>query len=146
MFESTESASFLRPGTRLLDVDHLKLVNDTYGHDDAIGSARGRPPLEPERFRSHDVVARCGGEGFTILLPRCLSEGCAGDRRPHPTPPSSTYRSGCRRHRHHGDRLGRRGVHPHRHGPTDTPCRPAPVPGEEHPPGPSGHCPRLGAD
>jgi diguanylate cyclase (GGDEF)-like protein len=53
----------------LLDIDHFKHFNDTYGHDagDALlaqfGSMLGRI------VRSDDVTCRYGGEEFTILMP-----------------------------------------------------------------------------
>ncbi|HEX6304161.1 MAG TPA: diguanylate cyclase [Anaerolineales bacterium] len=53
----------------LLDLDHFKDVNDTYGHhtgDDVLQSVA-------ERFRDNirpaDIMGRYGGEEFTILLP-----------------------------------------------------------------------------
>lgn len=53
----------------MLDVDHFKDYNDTFGHpagDHAL-SELGR--LLGENARDHDVVARYGGEEFAILLP-----------------------------------------------------------------------------
>ncbi|GHD63015.1 hypothetical protein GCM10017083_52670 [Thalassobaculum fulvum] len=54
----------------ILDVDHFKSVNDTYGHDfgDAVlvGLAR---LLSAQVRQGVDVVARFGGEEFVLLLP-----------------------------------------------------------------------------
>lgn len=58
-----------RPVTVLmLDVDHFKRFNDTYGHDagDAVLMALGR--LLQEHFRREDIVCRYGGEEFAVLL------------------------------------------------------------------------------
>ena len=54
----------------LLDLDHFKLVNDTYGH-----LAGDRVLLEVARrmqsaVRSYDAVGRFGGEEFLIVLPQ----------------------------------------------------------------------------
>jgi diguanylate cyclase (GGDEF)-like protein len=53
----------------LIDLDHFKLVNDTYGHDvgDRVLAAFGTM-LATEQ-RASDVSARSGGEEFVVLLP-----------------------------------------------------------------------------
>ncbi len=53
----------------ILDIDHFKQINDTYGHTggDAVLSFVGR--LLPTTVRSCDVVARWGGEEFVLALP-----------------------------------------------------------------------------
>jgi diguanylate cyclase (GGDEF)-like protein len=55
-------------GLLLLDVDHFKRVNDTYGHPagDAVLAEIGRR-LQRE-LRQEDLVARYGGEEFVIAL------------------------------------------------------------------------------
>lgn len=53
----------------LLDLDHFKQVNDTYGH--AIGDLALQQLAEIIRsqVRSSDIPARLGGEEFVIVLP-----------------------------------------------------------------------------
>jgi len=55
-------------GLLLLDVDHFKKINDTYGHDagDAVLAAIGA--LLRESVRNDDIAARYGGEEFAIVL------------------------------------------------------------------------------
>ena len=54
----------------LVDIDHFKRVNDTYGHliGDQVLRRRGRHLCS--QFRDYDVVGRFGGEEFVVLLPR----------------------------------------------------------------------------
>ncbi|MFG6449669.1 GGDEF domain-containing protein [Roseateles sp. BYS180W] len=55
----------------MLDIDHFKSVNDTYGHGvgdlviQAVGAALN------QAVRPMDTVARIGGEEFGIMLPNC---------------------------------------------------------------------------
>ncbi len=58
-----------RLGIVMLDIDHFKLVNDTYGHKagDLVLQALSR--LLQRRSRSSDVACRYGGEEFVLILP-----------------------------------------------------------------------------
>lgn len=53
----------------MLDVDHFKKVNDTWGHQagDAVLSALGK--VIHDSCRNYDIAGRYGGEEFCILLP-----------------------------------------------------------------------------
>ncbi|MES2728559.1 MAG: GGDEF domain-containing protein [Pseudomonadota bacterium] len=53
----------------LMDLDHFKLVNDTYGHSVGDGVLRDIIHIINDALRAEDILARTGGEEFAILLP-----------------------------------------------------------------------------
>lgn len=62
----------------VVDIDHFKSVNDTYGHpigDLVLGNLAG---LLQSVSRGTDVVARYGGEEFVIILSDCEEEQASG--------------------------------------------------------------------
>ncbi len=58
-----------------IDLDHFKQVNDTYGHLVGDQVIAGVGELLRANARQDDVVARTGGEEFTILAPNTGMDG-----------------------------------------------------------------------
>ncbi|MEQ8507160.1 MAG: diguanylate cyclase [Rhodospirillales bacterium] len=56
-------------GVVMLDVDHFKSVNDTYGHDVGDDVLQVLAKACVDRLRTVDVVGRLGGEEFAMILP-----------------------------------------------------------------------------
>ena len=53
----------------MIDIDHFKSINDTYGHPVGDQVIRGLAWLLKGRLRSIDLIGRYGGEEFMVALP-----------------------------------------------------------------------------
>ena len=53
----------------MMDIDHFKHVNDTYGHQGGDEVIKGLAALLLASVRTSDVACRYGGEEFLLLLP-----------------------------------------------------------------------------
>jgi len=58
----------------ILDVDHFKRINDTYGHIAGDAVLIHLASVLREACRDIDIVARYGGEEFVIILPQTYGE------------------------------------------------------------------------
>lgn len=58
----------------MLDVDHFKRVNDTWGHAAGDAVLRELAQRIETQVRASDVAARYGGEEFVVVLPNTLVE------------------------------------------------------------------------
>ena len=56
-------------GVLMLDLDHFKKFNDTYGHDAGDTVLRETAAFLTKSVRAEDIVCRYGGEEFVIILP-----------------------------------------------------------------------------
>jgi diguanylate cyclase (GGDEF)-like protein len=53
----------------ILDIDHFKKVNDTYGHTTGDETLRSVAARLRDHIRHPDIIGRYGGEEFLIVLP-----------------------------------------------------------------------------
>jgi diguanylate cyclase (GGDEF)-like protein len=53
----------------MLDVDHFKKINDSFGHASGDAALRRLAGLITGSIRSTDIPGRMGGEEFAVLLP-----------------------------------------------------------------------------
>ena len=58
-----------RLGLVILDIDHFKKLNDTYGHPAGDAALRSLARLLAQQLRKGDQAARYGGEEFVVILP-----------------------------------------------------------------------------
>lgn len=81
-----------------LDLDHFKVINDTHGHPAGDEVLRAAGALLNQACRAGDVVARTGGEEFSVLLPDTDAAGAFQFAarlceivRNHPFPPPMAW-------------------------------------------------------
>jgi diguanylate cyclase (GGDEF)-like protein len=67
-FQKTKKNPDHKMSLILLDIDHFKKVNDTYGHIAGDRALKALGEILTGSARSHDFVCRYGGEEFAILL------------------------------------------------------------------------------
>jgi diguanylate cyclase (GGDEF)-like protein len=76
--EIERSTRFQRPlAVLMLDLDHFKQVNDSYGHARGDTVLRELAHRVQEQIREVDTFARYGGEEFVVVLPETTVEGAA---------------------------------------------------------------------
>ncbi|MCP4077295.1 MAG: diguanylate cyclase [Gammaproteobacteria bacterium] len=71
-----ESIKFNRPlSCMMIDADHFKAVNDTYGHDAGDVVLTELAKALQHSFRTDDIVCRLGGDEFLVLCPNTDHDG-----------------------------------------------------------------------
>ncbi len=91
----------------VLDLDHFKRINDTFGHEAGDAILRKVALTLRENIRSGDVACRMGGEEMVVLLPECGIENAHAARR-YPAPGDRRQRRPAPGPAHRRDRLDRR--------------------------------------
>jgi diguanylate cyclase (GGDEF)-like protein len=58
----------------MIDLDHFKQVNDTYGHAAGDMVIKTVARMLQQHLRRSDIIGRCGGEEFGVVLPECSAQ------------------------------------------------------------------------
>ena len=56
-------------GLIMMDIDHFKRFNDTYGHDLGDSVLRELAKCIRANLRAEDIICRYGGEEFLVIIP-----------------------------------------------------------------------------
>lgn len=59
----------------LIDIDHFRRINTSYGHETGDDVIRGITAIISACLRETDIAGRAGGEEFAILLPETSQQG-----------------------------------------------------------------------
>ncbi|MEK6745056.1 MAG: diguanylate cyclase [Nitrospirota bacterium] len=51
-----------------VDMDELKVINDTFGHQAGDQAIRGAADMIRRNFREYDIIARIGGDEFVVFI------------------------------------------------------------------------------
>jgi len=70
-----EAGTNVTLGLAILDIDHFKEVNDSYGHQVGDGAIREVAVRIQNQLRTYDILGRYGGEEFLILFPETSVNG-----------------------------------------------------------------------
>jgi diguanylate cyclase (GGDEF)-like protein len=62
----------------MIDIDHFKQINDTFGHPAGDQVLRALADLCRQCLRREDILSRFGGEEFLVLLPETNLKNALG--------------------------------------------------------------------
>jgi diguanylate cyclase len=72
------AAKRIKGALLIIDADHFKAINDTYGHEEGDEALRIIAAQIRGQVRKGDLVGRIGGEEFGVFLPGASQENAVG--------------------------------------------------------------------
>ncbi|MFX4262328.1 PAS domain S-box protein [Pelotomaculum propionicicum] len=69
--ERLESGGYSQASVLMCDVDGLKIINDSFGHDSGDDLLIAAADVLRSSLRDSDIIARIGGDEFAVILPNC---------------------------------------------------------------------------
>lgn len=80
LFLESEKRENARHAFIIMDLDHFKIMNDTYGHQYGDEVLKSTASILKDTFRSDDIEGRLGGDEMAVLMKNIPYKGCVEEK------------------------------------------------------------------